>query len=64
MPETTDRATLLTEREVIERLRIGRTTLWRLRRDGKLPSVNIGRAVRYRLTDVIELAENGTEGDQ
>jgi excisionase family DNA binding protein len=57
MPELT--ALLLTERDVIERLRIGRTTLWRLRRDGKLPSINIGRAVRYRAEDVRRLAQNG-----
>ena len=49
---------LLTAQDVCERLRIGPTTLWKLRRAGRLPSVGIGRAVRFRPSDVDAVAQS------
>ena len=44
---TTVNQLLFNEREVCERLRIGRSTLRRLQSDGRIHPVHIGRAVRY-----------------
>lgn len=38
---------LLTVAEVAERLRLGRSTIYRLVADGDLEAVQIGRAVRF-----------------
>lgn len=51
------RHVLLKESQARSYLQISRTTLWRLRRSGQLPAVNIGRSVRYRLSDVIALTK-------
>ena len=51
---------LLKEEQVCRRLKIGRTTLWQLRRRGELPAVHIGRAVRYRASDVRAFIERNT----
>jgi len=48
---------LLTPREVCALLRIGRTTLWELRRSGLLKTVYVGRSPRFRREDVEELVE-------
>ena len=42
---TTERL-LLTVEEAARRLNIGRTLAWQLVREGKLPSVRLGRCVR------------------
>ena len=51
---------LLKEEQVCRHLKIGRTTLWQLRRRGELPAVHIGRAVRYRASDVRGFIERNT----
>jgi len=43
---------LLTLKEVAERLRVGRTTVWKLRRSGALPTVRIGRKVLVDARDL------------
>ena len=43
---------LLTQREACQALRVSAPTLRQLTRDGRLPVVQIGRAVRYRLADL------------
>jgi len=48
---------LLTPREVCAALRIGRTTLWKLRRRGLLKTIYIGRSPRFRREDVEALVE-------
>ena len=40
-------AALLTVAEVAERLQLGRSTVYRLAKDGDLEAVQIGRAVRF-----------------
>lgn len=50
---------MLREREVLGKLGIGRTTLYELRRSGRLPEVKIGKAVRYRTEDVENVAREG-----
>ena len=48
---------LLTPREVCSLLRIGRTTLWELRRRGLLRAIYVGRSPRFRREDVETLVE-------
>jgi len=55
MPE--DR--LLKIEEVMERLQISRQTLWAWNKVGKLLAVKLGKAVRYRETDVERIIRNG-----
>jgi len=53
---------LLTARDTARALAVCEKTLWALGRDGKLPCVRIGRAVRYDLADVrrfIDAAKGG-----
>ena len=45
-------AGLLTAKEVRARLQVSATTLWAMRRDGRIAAVQIGRAVRFRASDV------------
>ena len=51
---------LLTIKEVGELLKIGRTTIYELRREGKLPFLRIGRTVRFRADDVRFLINQGS----
>ncbi|WP_054686261.1 helix-turn-helix domain-containing protein [Rhodothermus marinus] len=53
---------LLTPREVCALLRIGRTTLWELRRKGLLQTIYVGRSPRFRREDVEELVEKLAAG--
>lgn len=48
---------LLTADEACTRLSISRTTLWHLRRRGTIAPVYLGRAVRFRASDVDALVE-------
>jgi excisionase family DNA binding protein len=48
---------LLTARQTAAALQVCEKTLWSLTRDGKLPAVRIGRAVRYDLADVRRFIE-------
>jgi len=49
---------LLTPEEAAGRLRIGRTFIYSLLRQGAIPSVKIGRARRVRVRDVDEYVRN------
>lgn len=49
---------LLTIRQCAAMLQICEKTLWALTRDGKLPAVRIGRAVRYDVADVRRFIES------
>jgi len=53
---------LLTEDETARVLRISRMTLYRMRRDGRMESVRIGRRVLYRKADLLRLL-SGDESD-
>lgn len=47
---------MLTRKELIERWRIGATTIKRWEKSGRLPFVKMGEKLkRYRLSDVLEL---------
>ena len=48
-------APLLSVGQVCLLLNISRTTLWKLRRQGHIPTVEIGRALRFRRADVERL---------
>ena len=48
---------LFNEREVCERLRIGRSTLRRLQADGRIRPVYIGRSVRYAGSELSRFVE-------
>jgi excisionase family DNA binding protein len=50
----------LTEKEVMQRLDISRTTLWELRKKGLIAFLRIGSAVRYREADVLEFEKRMT----
>lgn len=53
-PATNSAHDLLTIEEVAERLRIGRTTAYKLLRNGALPSLDLGARVRrVRASDVL-----------
>ena len=45
---------LLTAREAADVLRISERTLWTLTQEGELPSVRVGRSVRYDQGDLAE----------
>jgi excisionase family DNA binding protein len=59
----TDRTTeLLTAGDVAHALRISKTGVWRLVRDGHLPRVHVGRrSVRYRREDVEAIIARGVK---
>lgn len=48
---------LLTERQAYERLSVGRSTLRKLMAQGLITPVHIGRAIRFRATDLPALVE-------
>jgi excisionase family DNA binding protein len=48
---------LLTPEEAARRLRIGRTFIYQLLREGAIPSVKIGRVRRVRVRDVDKFVE-------
>lgn len=48
---------LLTCRQAAAALQVCEKTLWSLTRDGKLPAVRIGRAVRYSVDDLRRFTE-------
>ena len=43
--------------QVTRRLHISKTTLWQLRRDGKIPAYHVGRRVLFKSDDVTALVE-------
>jgi len=48
---------LYTRRQVAAMLNLCEKSIWQLSRDGKLPIVRIGRAVRHSRDDVLALIE-------
>ncbi len=48
-----DQEELLTDAELRQFLGVSRTTLWRLRKNGGLPFGRVGRAYRYRKSEVL-----------
>lgn len=54
---------LLSEAEVLQRLRIGRSTWWRWRARGYAPppALKQGQVVRWRASDIDALLEGGAE---
>lgn len=55
---------LLTSREAAELLSISERTLWAMSQPrGPIPVVRIGRAVRYRWTDLEQWAEKQAKGN-
>jgi excisionase family DNA binding protein len=53
--------TVLTARQVAQRLQLSRVTVWRRTKDGTLPVVRIGKSTRYPL-EQIERLERGEHG--
>ena len=59
MQPPTDIPTLLTSRETAAYLRLSLDCLRRMRNDGRIKFIRLGRAVRYRPADVHRLLEEG-----
>lgn len=55
--DSTDR--LLKASEAAELLSVSVRSVWSLRSCGDLPAIQIGRATRFRLTDVERIIRNG-----
>ena len=55
----TERLVFLTENELAERWRRTAMTLQRMRKDGRLPFVRIGKSPRYRLADIERIEASG-----
>ena len=55
--EAADR--LMKVAEVAQRMSLSVRTIWKLHSRGDLPSVRIGGATRFRLSDVEEVIRNG-----
>jgi excisionase family DNA binding protein len=60
-PQNTARVAdrLLTPEQVAERWSVGKSQVWRLAREGHLPSVHVGRYVRFRLADLETWEQEG-----
>lgn len=50
---------LITDQQLQNRWQRTDVTLWRLRKAGALPFVQVGRHPRYRLDDILHLEESG-----
>lgn len=50
---------LLTAQEMADILRISSRHLWDLEREGKIPSVRLGKAVRYDAMEVLNELKDG-----
>ena len=51
----------MTERELRERLGVSHATIYRLKTKGLLPFKQIGRSIRYYLSDVVRVMEGFQE---
>ena len=51
-------AVLVTLKEAAKLLAISERTLWQLQADGRLPSVRIGRCLRFRVSDIEAFAQS------
>ena len=56
----TPASAMLTVKEACEYLRLSRQMLWKLRVQHKLKATMIGRAVRFRRSELDRLIEKGT----
>jgi excisionase family DNA binding protein len=54
-------AGLATAAQAAAFLSISRSTLWRLTRQGVLQPIRIGRSLRFRWSDLLQLAEGGAK---
>jgi len=52
-------AQLITDQQLQNRWQRTDVTLWRLRKAGVLPFVQVGRHPRYRMSDILSIEENG-----
>ena len=52
---------LATARQAQSFLSLSRTTLWRLERAGALTPVRVGRALRFRWSDLLQFAAGGAK---
>jgi hypothetical protein len=55
-----ERSVFLTENELAARWRRTPMTLQRMRKDGRLPFVRIGKSPRYRLSEIERVEAEGT----
>ncbi|HMO14420.1 MAG TPA: helix-turn-helix domain-containing protein [Pirellulaceae bacterium] len=60
--QTANTACLLRPREAAEWLKISERSLWSLTQSNEIPSVRIGRSVRYELADLIAFVESRKNG--
>jgi excisionase family DNA binding protein len=58
VPDTATAHTMLSITEASNDLRISRTTVWRLAKEGKLPVVKIGRRALIRRADLVRFADS------
>ena len=61
-PDTSEDGRLLYVEEVAERLRLSRTTVYRMAAEGKLPSIRIGFSRRFRERDIAAWLERSKHG--
>jgi len=57
---TSNNERLMTTREVMERLNISRTTLWRMTKNREIESIRIGRQQRFERASVEAFIRKGT----
>jgi excisionase family DNA binding protein len=63
-PSTTGAAQLLTADQLAERWQVPKAHVYRLAREGQLPTVKLGRYRRWRLGDIEDFeAGGGAEAD-
>lgn len=62
-PDATTPSVLVTEAEAQTLLRLSRRTLVRLRREGKLAYISIGRTVRYKRLDLEAFCEENRRNE-
>ena len=60
--ETTCENRLMTDREAADFLRITRRQLFDWRRNGLIPYIKIGKAVRYRKAEILSALERMSRG--
>lgn len=60
--ESNNKKEILTDTDLQELLGVSRTTLWRLRKEQKLPYARVGRKYRYIKEDVIKWLRQSSHG--
>ncbi|MFN3194531.1 MAG: helix-turn-helix domain-containing protein [Chlorobiota bacterium] len=56
----TQAKTILTTNELSEKLNLSHTTIWRLRRSGKIPFFKAGKTVLFDYNEVLESLKNSS----